>query len=162
MLTLLGTFIGFLTSLAPDALKMFQDGLDKKHEIELYKLQMKSNFQEAEAIIAAAEMKAIHQPDTYAPMTHSENINFFRAVIEFLRGTVRPVLTYMFFFLYAWVKFMMIQHVGLDNALDTPWLLWTEEDGAIFAAIISYWFGQRGMEKYREHRTNASITSRSL
>ena len=37
-----------------------------------------------------------------------------------------------------------------EDELDTPWLLWSDEDKAIFAGIISFYFGQRAMSKVRQ------------
>ncbi|MBN8531560.1 MAG: hypothetical protein J0L97_06855 [Alphaproteobacteria bacterium] len=62
--------------------------------------------------------------------------------VDALNGTVRPVIAYAFFLLYAVVKAMQF-------SADLPWLLWTEEDQAIFAGIISFYFGQRAMSKMR-------------
>ncbi|MBL0320122.1 MAG: hypothetical protein IPP74_12675 [Alphaproteobacteria bacterium] len=62
--------------------------------------------------------------------------------VDALNGTVRPVIAYSFFILYAAVKVMQF-------SADMPWLLWTAEDQAIFAGIISFYFGQRAMAKLR-------------
>ena len=62
--------------------------------------------------------------------------------VDALNGTVRPVIAYSFFILYAAVKIM-------HYSADLPWLLWTEDDQAIFAGIISFYFGQRAMSKLR-------------
>jgi len=59
-----------------------------------------------------------------------------------LNGTVRPVIAYSFFALYASVK-------AIQFSANLPWLLWTAEDQAIFAGIISFYFGQRAMSKLR-------------
>ncbi|MBL0319353.1 MAG: hypothetical protein IPP74_08720 [Alphaproteobacteria bacterium] len=60
--------------------------------------------------------------------------------VDALNGTVRPVIAYSFFILYATVKVMHF-------STNLPWLLWTEEDQAIFSGIISFYFGQRAMSK---------------
>jgi hypothetical protein len=62
--------------------------------------------------------------------------------VDALNGTVRPVIAYAFFVLYAYVKYEQISH--------TPWLMWTEDDQAIFAGIISFYFGQRAWGKLRK------------
>jgi len=40
----------------------------------------------------------------------------------------------------------------MQFSADLPWLLWTAEDQAIFAGIISFYFGQRAMSKLRQGR----------
>lgn len=99
-------------------------------------IQKAGHSQHMEAIGAwadIAEMKSIYA--TYA--THIP-------WVDALNGTVRPVLAYAFFFLYVFVKFQQAMH--------TPWQIWEEDDKAIFAGIISFYFGQRTMQKYRSRR----------
>lgn len=137
MITLLGTLLGFLGAIFPEALKIWHDRMDKSHELAILDRQMDmqkaGHNQQMEAIGAwadVAEMKAVHS-------TYTTQI----AWVDALNGSVRPVLAYGFFLLYAFVKFQQVAH--------TPWLLWEEDDRAIFAGIISFYFGQRAMQKYR-------------
>ncbi|NDF11898.1 MAG: hypothetical protein EB060_03660 [Proteobacteria bacterium] len=65
--------------------------------------------------------------------------------VDALNATVRPVIAYGFFGLYAALKIMHL-HAGL------PWLVWNEDDQAIFAGIISFYFGQRAFFKLRGGR----------
>src|SRR5262249_7694324 len=78
--------------------------------------------------------------------------------VDALAGSVRPILTYAFFALYFAVKFCQF-HLLTAPAL--AWLtqvtaaqalvaLWTDEDMAIFAAVIGFWFGNRTLEKLRK------------
>jgi hypothetical protein len=72
--------------------------------------------------------------------------------VDALNGTVRPVIAYAFFVLYATVKFIAyaaLPDVGVPFVVvyDT---LWTQDDAAIFAGIISFYFGQRAMSKLRK------------
>lgn len=129
MITLLGSLIGFLSSIIPDVVKMFQDRQDKKHELEILKIQIQREQtafnQKLEAINVQADIAESKQ--LYA--TYKTQIKW----VDALNGTVRPVIAYSFFFLYAFLKIEFA-----DN-------LWTEEDQAIFAGIISFYFGQRSM-----------------
>ncbi|MCH2546536.1 MAG: hypothetical protein MK052_02845, partial [Alphaproteobacteria bacterium] len=73
--------------------------------------------------------------------------------VDALNGTVRPVLAYSFFLLYFVIKCMQFAMVDLADPL--PWqiaALWSVEDQAIFAGIISFYFGQRAMAKVRSGR----------
>lgn len=63
---------------------------------------------------------------------------------------MRPVLAYAFFLLYFTIKCMQFAIVDLTDPM--PWQivgLWSVEDQAIFAGIISFYFGQRAMSKVR-------------
>lgn len=140
MLTLLGAFIGFLGAVFPEAIKIWRDRMDKQHELAILDRQMEmqkaGHDQRMEAIGAwadVAEMKEIYN-------TYHSSVGW----VEALNGTVRPVLAYGFFLLYFFVKYQQVQF--------TPWLLWEEDDRVVFAGIISFYFGQRAMQKYRAGR----------
>lgn len=139
MITLLGSLLGFFSAAFPDFLKLWKDVSDKKHEITLLKMQMdfqaqghQQRLEEINVNADIAESQALYR-------TYSTGIRW----VDALNGTVRPVIAYSFFILYAVVK-------GMQFSADLPWLLWTEDDQAIFAGIISFYFGQRAMSKLRQ------------
>lgn len=147
MITLLGTLLGFIGSLAPDILKLFQNKQDAKHELAM--LQMQKDIQ------AAGHAAKLEEIGAFADVAESKALykTWLSGVkwVDALNGTVRPVLAYSFFFLYAGIKLLQFSMIGdLSNPL--PWqlaALWTEEDQAIFAGIIAFYFGQRQMNKVR-------------
>lgn len=78
-------------------------------------------------------------------------------VVDALSGSVRPMITYLFFGLYAWVK---LAQYRLLTAPVVPWqtplshaeaivAIWTPDDMAVFSAIIAFWFGSRMFRKSR-------------
>lgn len=142
MITLLGSLLGFLGSFVPDLFKTFQRAQDNKHELAMFDKQLEMlqaqgaiKMQEIGAQADIAESVAVHQP------MQITGIHWLDA----LNGTVRPVLAYAFFMLYAAIKICQFHMIK-----ETPWALWTEEDGAVFAAIVSFYFGGRAMAKFRE------------
>ena len=146
MVTLLGSLIGFISAAFPDLLKIWRDAADRKHELTILRLQMEQAVQghqqrleEINAQADIAESKALYK-------TYYSGIKW----VDALNGTVRPVLAYAFFLLYFTIKCMQFAMVDLGNPL--PWhmdMLWSVEDQAIFAGIISFYFGQRAMCKVR-------------
>lgn len=146
MITLLGTLIGFLGSLVPDAMKLLRDHQDRQHELTLLKLQMQQQregvsqrLEEIQLQADVAQSKALYQ-------TWRSEIRW----VDALNGTVRPVLAYAFFLLYALVKGLQFSAMTWDAPL--PWqvaALWGAEDQAIFSGIIAFYFGQRAMSKVR-------------
>jgi hypothetical protein len=138
MITLLGSLLGFFGAAFPDFLKLFKEKADRKHELAILQLQLEqqkqghsNRLEEIYVEADIAESKALYK-------TYNTGIRW----VDALNGTVRPVVAYCFFLLYASVKIMHF-------SADLPWLLWTEEDQAIFAGIISFYFGQRAMGKVR-------------
>ena len=146
MVTLLGSLIGFISAAFPDLLKIWRDAADRKHELTILRLQMEQaaqghqqQLEEINAQADIAESKALYR-------TYYSGIKW----VDALNGTVRPVLAYAFFLLYFTIKCMQFSMVDLGNPL--PWhmdMLWSVEDQAIFAGIISFYFGQRAMSKLR-------------
>lgn len=147
MITAISGLLGFVASAFPDLLKLFRDAQDRKHELVIMQLQMQQQAQghaeRLEEIGAQAdigEAKAIYK-------TYTTGIRW----VDALNGTVRPVIAYAFFLLYASVKAM--QFSAMPEGALLPWqiqALWSVEDQAIFAGIISFYYGQRAMSKFRK------------
>lgn len=146
MITLLGSLLGFITSTFPSLLKLWQDSSDKKHELAVLQLQMQAQSQghterleEINAQADISESEALYK-------TYTTGVDW----VDALNGTVRPVIAYSFFILYALVKLLAYQAVANSNLVPFVVLhdtLWSEDDAAIFAGIISFYFGQRAMRK---------------
>lgn len=144
MITLLGSLLGFLGSAFPNLLNIYREKKDREHELAILKLQMEQQAQghaerleEINAQADIAEASTIYH-------TYTTNIGW----VDALNGTVRPVIAYAFFSLYAFVKFFQWQSGVLD--------LWTDEDWCIFSAVISFYFGQRAMNKFGSRLTKSS------
>ena len=70
--------------------------------------------------------------------------------MDALNGSVRPVLAYSFFFIYTYIKFLQYNLIIISIDInDVFHILWSLEDQAIFASIISFYFGQRALSKLR-------------
>lgn len=148
MITLLGAAFGFLSSVFPDVLKLYRDKKDREHELLILDMQMKQQAQghserleEIGVQADIAETKAIYK-------TYKTGITW----VDALNGTVRPVLAYAFFLLYFTVKWMQFYVIDLSGQ-PLPWqmaALWSQEDQAIFAGIMAFYFGQRAMQKVRQ------------
>ncbi len=138
MITLLGSLLGFISAAFPDLIKLFRDAQDRKHEITILQMQMEQQKQGASQRLEEIQVNADITESSALYKTYTTGISW----VDALNGTVRPVIAYSFFILYATVKAMQF-------SANLPWLLWTAEDQAIFAGIISFYFGQRAMSKLR-------------
>jgi len=70
--------------------------------------------------------------------------------INALRGSVRPVITYVFFSLFVAIKItalMALMDSGTDFGKSLS-LIWDDSTSGLFAAIVSFWFGGRAVSKY--------------
>lgn len=152
MMTLLGSLLGFIGATFPDLLKIFRDTQDRKHELKILEMQMEQqrqgHTQRLEEITVQGNMQADIAESQALYKTYTTGIDW----VDALNGTVRPVIAYAFFILYATVK--IISYSATPEASTSISIiygtLWTEEDAAIFAGIISFYFGQRAMSKFRK------------
>lgn len=150
MLTLIGSFLGFFSSIFPEILKSFQDRHDREHELAMFDRQIKLLRQGHDLRMHELEESA-RIMETQALYQHAAPTNV--RWVDALSGTVRPILTYAFFFLYAAIKacqWMVIMTV-MDqlNWAEAMIRIWHDEDQALFAAVMSFWFGQRTLKHFR-------------
>ena len=147
MITLLGSLLGFGTSFLPEILNYFKAGQEHKHNLERMSLEMdmmaKRNELKLNIIDKQAEIKETEGLYKHDSMDAGGFINA-------LRGSVRPVITYVFFGLFVAIKvtaLLALLNVGHDlgRALS---LIWDDATAGLFAAIMSFWFGNRADSKY--------------
>jgi hypothetical protein len=145
MVTLLASITGFLGSLFPEIIKYFIDSKDKKHEIEIlkYQIKYKNNLEESKQKEIGLHYDLSEAKSLYS--TFKSGINW----VDALNGTVRPVLAYSFFAIYCVVKWLQFQlFISNQQYLkEGILLLWSLEDQAIFAGIISFYYGNRAINK---------------
>ena len=147
MMTLLGSLLGFGTSFLPEILNYFKRGQEQKHELQKMQMQM-------ELMSKRSELK-IEELDKEAEIKETEGLYKHDDVdaggfINALRGSVRPIITYAFFGLFVAIKvtaLLALLNVGHDlgRALS---LIWDDATAGLFAAIMSFWFGNRAVSKY--------------
>jgi hypothetical protein len=156
MIALFSALLGFASSILPEFFKQHQDARDKAHELALLDRQSAIEFQRAavdldKSIQAALAAQSIAVQESYRADIAANKASWVSAY----SASVRPTITYAFFLLYAAVKsaqFWLLLHPEL------PWqtastlasalaAIWTEEDIAIFSAVIAFWFGDRMLRR---------------
>jgi hypothetical protein len=82
---------------------------------------------------------------------HDISINQGVGLIAGLQKSVRPVITYAFFGLFCAIEVtLLLEAVNQGSSIqDSLGILWDDDTKAIFAAIISFWFGSRAIDKSR-------------
>ena len=151
MLSLLGSVLGFAGSAVPAITDAFAKRQDNKQELEKMKLMAElrkggydHDIKMYETMGAAEEHKRLIEHDVAISQTGGW--------ISGLQRSVRPVITYAFFGLCCVIEITLLMGAiekGTDFA-EAINLLWDDETKAIFAAIISFWFGSRALEKSRK------------
>jgi hypothetical protein len=171
MLTLLSTIISFLMGGLPKLLDFFQARQDKAHELALAQMQItrelelrKAGFEAQERIEnirseqlatesaanTAQVLMGAQQAEMQAIYAHDTSLNEGTSQwIKNLRASVRPVITYGFFFLLVFVDiggfwYGYYTSVPFNELLD---MLWDNDTQALFASIIAFHFGGRAFGK---------------
>lgn len=142
----------------------FKDKQDKKHQLEMKRLEMDSMKleadlalsraqQEAEATMALAEQHAFEKSfdndrATYTPANVDPRATWFLVCIDFIRGLVRPLITLWFVYLLAKLNEQLTAVTGGVSTLPASVI----EDLAknvilttlyIATTVILWWFGSR-------------------
>ena len=153
MLSIIGSLLGFASSTAPAIMDHFQSKDNRKHEIDKMK-----TLAEIKAQGIALDMKVYEQmgadKEHERLIAHDTAIQQSTGWTSALQKSVRPVITYAFFGLFATIEITLLMDAiekGTEFS-EAIKLLWDDETKAIFAAIISFWFGSRAIEKARQRK----------
>jgi len=171
MITLISTIVSFLMGGLPKLLDAFQDRADKKHELALAQMQIqrelemrKAGFEAQERIehikseqleieTKSSEKVALigaQQAEMQAIYAHDSSLNEGTSQwMHNLRASVRPVITYGFFFLLVAIDMALAWH-GISSGVSFEKLaeqLWDNETQTLFASIIAFHFGGRAFGK---------------
>jgi len=171
MLTIFSTLVSFLMGGLPKILDFFQDKSDKSHELKLAQMQTDRELQMAAAgYVAQQKIEEIRLDEIKTQTASAEKVSLIDAQkaemnaiyahdtslnegtsqwIKNLRASVRPVITYGFFFLLVGID-GVLAYKGLTSGVDFVQLaeqLWDDETQALFASIIAFHFGGRAFGK---------------
>jgi len=148
MISLLGSLLGFGTSFLPKVFEFFQDKSDKKHELAVMEVQIRQQKELATQKLEAVNVDAdIREIESLHKSMQPSGVKF----IDGLRGSVRPVITYAFFGLFVFVEvsaYLALTAQGV-SVLDAADATFDQDTRALFAAVISFWFGGRAINRMR-------------
>ena len=147
MLSLLGSLMGFTTSFLPKIMDYFQDKQDKAHELRLMDKQL-----ENQKVLGAQKLQMTHVEadirESEALLKHDANLqNKASPWVVNLAASVRPVVTYLLF-LEIFVLTFAVQFGFIDK--EQYQLIWSSEMSAVWAGIVSFWFGSRTMARKQQ------------
>jgi hypothetical protein len=160
MLTLISTALSFLMGGLPKLLDFFQDKGDKKHELELARMQMERELQMAErGYQAQARVEEIKTEQVAMETQAQERSAMYAHDIEIgkgasqwvinLRASVRPMVTYLFVLLLIVVDIASIWWAWSTGAsfAESIILIFDSDEMQILASIIAFWFGTQAFKK---------------
>lgn len=151
MLSLIGSLIGFAGSAVPSITDHFAKKGDRKLELDKMRLMAELKKEGMDFDLKMYDTMGADKEHERL-IKHDISINQGTGWIAGLQKSVRPVITYAFFLLFATIEITLLMQAlekGTDFSVAIQ-LLWDEDTKAIFAAILSFWFGSRAIEKSRK------------
>jgi hypothetical protein len=152
--------MGFAAGGLPKVLDFVQDRGDKKHELALMAMQRERELALAkEGFIAQAAVEEIKTEQIAMQTQAQEKLAMWKHDMKIgegastwvinLRASVRPVVTYLFVGLLIVVDIAGIWYaystgVAFAQAME---MVFSDDEMAILAAIISFWFGSQAFQK---------------
>ncbi len=147
ILALLSPLLGMLLNSVPSIINLFAKGQEYKHEIALTRLQMDVAIQTAQLGIDLEQAKA-DANEGESLRRHDSELDG-GPFINAIRASIRPVITYVFFFAFIIIK-SSAAYMMMASGMDIPTMLitvWDEQTVALFGAIMGFWFGSRTIER---------------
>lgn len=154
-----GAIVGFVAATGPHVIQMLKDRWAHQRYLELKNAELEAQKQTFEQLVAsqnatiAAQVQALATASQATaapapvPTPCDDDEVKGHPVMQFLRSSVRPLVTYGFFIVFAAVKLFALRY-ALHNHLpfaDTLDAVWDEDTESLFAAVITFWFGSRAV-----------------
>ena len=166
MLSLISTLGGLLVSGLPKLLDFFQDKQDKRHELDLARIQTERELElAAKGFAAQARMEEIRtdqvamQTDakmTVAALDHDKKVleKASRWVANYV-GTVRPTVTYLLIIELISINVALTAYVfmhpglvsSIEDLVSITTVIFSDDEMAMLGGIIGFWFGSRNWKK---------------
>lgn len=149
---LLGSIFGGLFRLAPEVLKWLDRASERKHELEMFKLQtdlekMRGEYRLEHRYVdhGIAQLEAINSAFEQQGKADAKAWKW----VASLSALVRPGVTYILFFMYVFFKFAMLDYAMLAQA---DWrtvfmTIWTDQDFGMLMMILTFFFVGRPIER---------------
>jgi hypothetical protein len=160
MLSLISSLMGFAAGGLPKLIDVYQDRGDKKHELAMMAANREREIALArEGFVAQARVEEIKSEQIEMQTQAQEKLAMWKHDMKIgegastwvinLRASVRPVVTYLFVGLLIVVDVAGIWYaystgVAFAEAMD---MVFSDDEMAILAAIISFWFGSQAFNK---------------
>ena len=160
MLSLISSLMGFAAGGLPKVLDFVQDRGDKKHELAMMAANREREIALArEGFVAQARVEEIKTEQIAMQTQAQEKLAMWKHDMKIgegastwvinLRASVRPMVTYLFVGLLIVVDVAGIWYaystgVAFAQAME---MVFSDDEMAILAAIISFWFGSQAFQK---------------
>lgn len=149
---LLGSIFGGLFRLAPEVLKWLDRASERKHELEMFKLQtdlekMRGEYRLEHRYVdhGIAQLEAINEAFVQQGKADAKAYKWVASI----SALVRPGVTWMLFGMYVLFKMVTLNYAMTAEAewFDVIRESWTDNDFAMLMMILTFWFVGRPIER---------------
>lgn len=153
LLSTLSTLIGGFIGVTPKIMSYFETKQRYAYELELAKIKASSDRSTADLNLEleVIKAKALESQSVHGFDDSVDGTDF----ISKLRSSVRPVITYTFFFLFVLAKITVT--IGMFrsgmNITDISLAIFDEPTQGFFGAIMGFWFGSRSISSTQKTRS---------
>jgi hypothetical protein len=174
-----GSFLGFLASVLPSFFAMVGEYFEHRRDMDIGAQKIDAAVKgvtvslpfDPVPTVAANEPALSFSPILNITNPSSETLvdadddcapTFFDNLFDVLRSSVRPTITYGIFAVFVYIKIMAMRQgffVDHTSAVLLLPVLWDDGTQALFAAIVTFWFGTRAFEKQEEKATAVAKVS---
>ena len=157
MLTLIGTFLGIFARFLPEILAWFDKRDERKHELAMLAQQLEVDRammqMEIQKINAQAEVTlGAKEIDAIISATRAQGTKTGIGWVDAINSLMRPIITF-WWVIVLYTAAMAVQFYGLiQYGMSAPAALLTvfsTDEKAIAASIISFWFVDRSLRKMK-------------
>ena len=128
----------------PKLLGFFEEKRDQAHELKLMDKQLEQQIKLGEQKLQFMNVEAdIRETEALQKSQTKMTVKSSQWVIN-LSSSVRPIMTYLLF-----LEFMILTFMLAFNSIDLEMYnrIWSNEIQAVWAAVVSFWFGQRSFNR---------------
>tara|TARA_R100001594_G_C4021003_1_gene259143 strand:- start:12 stop:449 length:438 start_codon:yes stop_codon:yes gene_type:complete len=140
MLSLIGSVLGFGTSMIPKVMSYFETKRDQKFELEMMDKQLQNQLQLGEQKMQMLNIDAdIRETESL----HKEHASITRKASQFwinVSSSVRPTMTYLLFLEFVTLTYLLA--FDMIN-MEMYKLIWNEPMQGVWSAVVCFWFGSR-------------------
>tara|TARA_Y100001973_G_C5180630_1_gene324676 strand:+ start:333 stop:770 length:438 start_codon:yes stop_codon:yes gene_type:complete len=140
MLSIIGSILGFGTSIIPKVMGYFETKRDQQFELKCMEKQHEINLalgnQKMQMVNIDADIRETES-------LHKEHAEITKKASQFwinVSSSVRPMTTYILL-----IEFMTLTYLLAFDLIDIEMysMIWNEPMQSVWAAVVCFWFGQR-------------------
>jgi hypothetical protein len=153
--TLIGSVFGLASRMLPEALKWLDRKNERAHELAMFDKQLSADKLKTEQTTRLAQITsdntiATSELQALIEATKAQGIQTGIRWIDALSSLMRPIITFWWvivFYTANWFAEFWILHQTESSPQEVLKILWGNDEKAIVASIIAFWFVDRSLRK---------------